>query len=81
MFSHLTLKVTPVECLRPAPAPLIVRAYVPSGALIRGIIVKVDVPELFTNAGLNFELVRSGNPDKPRFTVATSDPTGVMMIV
>jgi len=70
-----------VECWTPAPAPLILSEYAPSGAFIAGAIVKVDVPELFRNAGLNFELVPGGDPAKPRFTVATSDPTGLMVIV
>jgi hypothetical protein len=69
------------ECVSPPPAAEIVSGYVPVDAGFFTETVRVELPELTTDAGLNDAFVRVGKPAKLKFTVLENGPEGVIVTV
>jgi len=63
------LKFTLVECAVAPLVPVMVRVTGFLGALLAAVIVKVEVPEVVIDAGLNVAVTRLGMPLTVKFTV------------
>jgi len=77
---HCTVKIATAECAMPTPTPRMLSEYVASGADCREDMVRVVVPELLIDAGLNDERAPDGNPVRLRRIVAINEPRGLMLL-
>jgi len=77
---HCTVKIATAECAMPTPTPRMLREYVATGADCREDMVRVVVPELLIDAGLNDERAPDGNPVRLRRIVAINEPRGLMLL-
>ncbi len=76
-----TTNVTEAAWLSVPLAPVMVKGKLPVGVVLAVVTVKVEEPDVVTEAGLKVAVAPVGNPLTPKFTVPVNPPVGLTVTV
>ncbi len=76
-----TTNVTVAVCDRLPLVPVIVSVYVPAGVVVAVETVRVELPEVVTDAGLKLAVAPVGSPLTLRFTVPVKPFRALIVVV
>lgn len=79
--ADVTTRVTDAVCVSEPLVPVMVNGKLPVGVVVLVVTVNVELPEVFTEPGLNDALAPAGSPLALRATVPVKPPDGVIVAV